>query len=397
VQRVVAIAGAPRACRVSILFFPSAFRARDNRSTFRIMRVTVIGAGAGGAAAVVELVQSGHDVALWSRTPETLGSFQHVGGIEHEGVLGEGLARPALITSDVRAALRGCEAVVCTLPTFSHAAVARLLAENGLPSTVPVVLNPGHTGGALEFQAVFRRFREDPPPIAEFSTLTYVARKYQAQRVTITGRAKKVRAAALPGGGRALETAQALFSCASPVRDVLAADLSNVNMVLHPPGAVLGAAWIEATGGEFTFYVEGMTPGVARVMKSLDDERRAVARAYGHALPGLIVEMQQIGTVEPDIENTEDFVAAIAGGSANRRIKAPDSLAHRYYLEDFGHGLLPFLAFAAIAGVAVPIAEALFNLAETLVGTSYRINGRTAAAMNIAGLDREGLISLVRH
>jgi opine dehydrogenase len=360
------------------------------------MRVTVIGAGAGGAAAVVELVQSGHKVALWSRSAKTLEPFQRSGGIEYEGVLGEGLARPALITGDLRAALRDCEAVVCTLPTFSHAAVAQLLAESEFSSVVPVVLNPGHTGGALEFQAVFRRFRENPPAIAEFSTLTYVARKYQPQRVTITGRAKQVRAGALPGGARALEAAQALFPCAKPVSDVLACDLSNVNMVLHPPGAVLGAAWIEAKAGDFTFYVEGMTPGVARVMRALDDERRAVARAFGHALPNLVVEMQQIGTVE-SVEDTEDFAVAIAGGTANRRIKAPDSLAHRYYLEDFGHGLLPFLAFAAIAGVAVPVAEALFNLAETLVGTSYRANGRTAESMNIAGLDREGLISLVRH
>lgn len=361
------------------------------------MRVTLIGAGAGGAAAAVELVQGGHEVALWSRSAETLSPFQRSGGIEHEGVLGEGIVRPALMTSDLRAALRDCDAVVCTLPTFSHAAVARLLAETGLPAAVPIVLNPGHTGGALEFQAAFRRFRENPPPIAEFSTLTCVARKYQPQRVTITGRAKQVRVAALPGGARALEVAQTLFPCASPVRDVLGADLANVNMVLHPPGAVLGAAWIEATAGDYTFYVEGMTPGVARVMRALDDERRAVARAFGHALPSLIAEMQQIGTVEPDVDDTEDFAAAISGGTANRRIKAPDSLAHRYYQEDFGHGLLPFLAFAAIAGVAVPVADALFNLAETLVGTSYRANGRTAESMGIAGLDREGLISLVRH
>ena len=80
--------------------------------------------------------------------------------------------------------------------------------------------------------------------------------------------------------------------------DVLACDLANVNMVLHAPGAVLAAAWVEATRGDFTFYVQGMTPGVARVMRALDDERRAVARAFGHDLPSLDAEMQAIGTVE---------------------------------------------------------------------------------------------------
>ena len=361
------------------------------------MRVTVIGAGAGGAAAAVELTQRGHQVMLWGRSARTVEPFQQAGGIEYEGVLGEGLAEPVLITTDIHQALRECEAIVCAVPTFSHAAVARLLADQDTTGHIPVVLNPGHTGGALEFSAVYRRAGRTAPPIAEFSTLTYVARKYQPQRVTVTGRAKKVRIAALPGGTQAMEAAQALFSCASPVRDVLAADLSNVNMVLHPPGAVLGASWVEATRGEFTFYVDGMTQGVARVMRALDDERRAVARAYGHTLPGLIVEMQQIGTVEPDIADTEDFAAAIAGGAANRRIKAPDSLSHRYYLEDFGHGLLPFMDFAGIAGVRVPVANALLDLAETLIGGSYRANGRTAEAMGVAGLDREGLISLVRH
>src|ERR1019366_4116556 len=102
-------------------------------------------------------------------------------------------------------------------------------------------------------------------------------------------------------------------------------------MVLHVPGAVLGAAWVEATRGDFTFYVQGMTKGVARVMQALDDERGAVARAFGHELPSVVAEMQAIGTAESSIRDAGDLVAAIASGEANRRIKAPDSLEHRYY------------------------------------------------------------------
>jgi opine dehydrogenase len=131
-------------------------------------------------------------------------------------------------------------------------------------------------------------------------------------------------------------------------------------------------------------------------MKALDDERRAVAKAFGHALPNVIEEMQAIGTVEAGAD-TQDFAAAIAGGVANSTIKAPGSLAHRYYLEDFGHGLLPFMAFASIAGVAVPVAKSLFTLAETLTGTRYSDNGRTAEAMGIAGFDLERLIARVKQ
>jgi opine dehydrogenase len=341
------------------------------------MKVSILGAGAGGAAAVAELTLAGHDVAWWNRSVATLAPFR-------------------LITGDVQAAIAGADVAVVALPTFSHAPVARSLAEAGWPADRPIVLNPGHTGGALEFAHAWRGVRADVPPIAEFSTLTYVARKYRPDHVTVTGRAKHVRAAALAGGEAARDVACLLFPGATPARDVLAADLANVNMVLHAPGAVLGAAWVEATRGDFTFYVQAMTPGVGRTMRLLDDERRAVASAFGHELPNVIEEMKLIGTVEASVTDTNDFVAAIAGGEANKRIKGPDSLQHRYYREDFGHGLLPFLELAAIAGVATPVAQSLLTLAQALVGVDYRAGGRTAEAMGIAGLSSAELINLVR-
>jgi len=360
------------------------------------MKIAVLGAGAGGAASVVELVAGGHEVTLWARSTATLVPFEAVGGILYEGVLGEGLAVPAAITSSLVGAIRDCDAAVVALPTLSHGYIAESLAAFGWPEDRPVILNPGHTGGALEFDTAFRLHREVAPPVAEFSTLTYVARKYAPDSVTVTGRAKSVRVGALPGGGVALELAIHLFPGACPVDDVLAADLANVNMVLHPPASVLGAAWVEAKGGDFTFYVEGMTPGVARVMKGLDEERQAVARAFGHELPNLVEEMQRIGTVEAGVTDTEDFRAAIAGGEANSRIRAPDSFDHRYYHEDFGHGLLPFLELARIAGVETPVAAALFALAGSMTGTDYRAKGRTAAAMGIEGFDKARLLERVR-
>src|SRR5699024_4255316 len=148
--------------------------------------------------------------------------------------------------------------------------------------------------------------------------------------------------------------------------DVLATGLANVNMVLHPPGAILSASWVEARHGDYTFYVEGMTPGVARVMQQLDQERLAVARAFGHQLPILIEEMRALGTVEADASG-DDYAKAVASGEANRLIRGPDSFEHRYYIEDFNYGLTPFLCLAEIAGVATPIAKSLSHLGELLI------------------------------
>ncbi|MDA0675632.1 MAG: NAD/NADP octopine/nopaline dehydrogenase family protein [Proteobacteria bacterium] len=360
------------------------------------MKVAVLGGGSGGAASAVELTLAGHDVCLWSRAAETLEPFRAAGGIAYDGVLGSGKVA-ARMTNDVTTAMEGADAAVVVLPTYAHGTVARALAAAGWSSNKPVILNPGHTGGALEFTTAYERTDATVPPVAAFSTLTYVARKYSPECVTISGRAKAVRMAALPGGEAAMTIGAALFPAAQPVGDVLAADLANVNMVLHPPGAILAAAWVEARDGDFTFYVDAMTPGVARVMRQLDDERRAVARAFGHDLPNLIAEMQHIGTVEANVTDTDDFAAAIAAGEANRRIKGPNSLDHRYYREDFGHGLLPFLELAAIAAVATPTAQSLFTLGAALSGNDYRVGGRTAEAMGIAGLNKEQLLQRVRH
>lgn len=360
------------------------------------MNVVVMGAGAGGAAAVAELVAAGHDVTLWNRSADTLAPFLKRGGIAYEGVLGSGLAKPRAMTADIADAAKGADVAVVTLPTFLHVSVAQMLAKADWPADAPIILNPGHTGGALEFAHAYRQVRVDVPPVAEFSTLTYVARKYRPGEVTISGRAKRVPVAVLPGGSMALAAACTLFPGGEPVNDVLATDLSNVNLVLHPPGAILAAAWVEARAGDFTFYVDGMTPGVARVMRQLDDERRAVAGAFGHRLPNLIEEMQRIGTVESSAES-EDYAAAIAAGEANSKIKAPDSLNHRYYREDFGHGLVPFLALAKAAGVETPIAASLLALGESLCGIAFSRHGRTARSMGIEGLGKAELLRKVRH
>ncbi len=359
------------------------------------MKVAVLGAGAGGASACVELTAQGHEVRLWNRSPKALEAFAKRGGIRYTGVLGEGFIKIPMISEDLAASVDGADLILVCLPTLAHGAAAKALIDiNCAP--IPVLLNPGHTGGAFEFAEVFAGRGLAIPSIAEFSTLTYVARKREPDCVFTSGRAKTVRLAALPGGAQAASLASELYACADPVPDVLATGLSNVNMVLHAPGALLGAAWIEATGGDFTFYVEGLTDGVARVMQHLDDERRRVGRAFGHDLPSLFHEMIAIGTIEASADPKAGLAAAIRAGEANKNISAPDGLTHRYYLEDFWYGLKPFLAFADIAGVETPVAHSLMTLCTHLLGQSAPKEGRSAGAMGIENMTKEKLMAKVK-
>lgn len=356
--------------------------------------VCVIGAGAGGAAAVVELTQAGHEVRWWNRTLATIEPFLAAGGVRYEGVLGDGFTSPSLIATDLGVALDSADVAMICLPSLAHEPVAEALADAGI--SCPLVLNPGHTGGALHVAEIFRRRRLEPPPLVELSTLTYVARKPAPDSVWVTGAAAHVHAACLPGGEEALSLLRSLYPAADPAPDVLATSLANVNLVLHTPGAVLGAAWVEATGGDFRFYVDAMTPGVVRVIEALDDERRAVAAALGHDLPPLADEMAAIGTAVAADAAAGDTRAAISGGEANRAIRAPGSLEHRYYVEDFGFGLVPMLELARIAGVEAPLGSGLVDVASALLGRDLAVEGLTAERLGIAGLDRDGLLERVR-
>lgn len=356
--------------------------------------VCVIGAGAGGAAAVVELTLAGHEVRWWNRNPATIAPFHEAGGVRYEGAFGQGVVAPAQFAGALEEALAGAEVAMVCLPSLAHELVARALADAGIGC--PLILNPGHTGGALHVAALLRASGATVPPLAELSTLTYVARKPAADTVRITGVAGRVWAGALPGGEEALALLGTLYPAAAAARDVLASSLANVNLVLHTPGAIMSAAWAEATGGDFRFYVDAMTPGVAHVIEVLDRERLAVAAAFGHELPPLIEEMAAIGTVSAQDAAAGDLRAAIAGGEANRSIRAPDSLSHRYYTEDFGYGLVPLIELAGLAGVEVPLARALTAVAGAALGQDLLVTGLNAERLGIAGLDRHGLLALVR-
>ena len=354
-------------------------------------RVAVLGAGAGGAAAAVDLTQQGHHVSLWSRSRSTIAPL--TGGISFRGALGHGRTPPRSCTTDLGAALQGAEVAVVCLPAVAHEGLARSLAQTGWAR--PIVLDPGGTGGALVFRKAFLESGSPPPPIAELSTLTYIARKTAPDEVCVFAVAKAIHAAGLLGAQPALDIAERMFRGVQRDRNVLSTSLRNINLVLHPPPAILAAAWVEATGGDFYVYADAVTPGVYRVIESLDDERRAVGSALGLDLPRLVEEMDAVGSVDPHAFDAGRYRDAIAGGRANSTIKAPSSLDHRYYGEDLGYAVVPFTEIARICGVATPVADSIVTIGSALLGRDLRAEGLTADRLGIAGLDAGGLLELV--
>lgn len=348
-------------------------------------RFTVIGAGHGGKAMAAHLALMGFPVTLYNRTPENVAAIKTRGGIELTSYEGgpHGFGRLELVTSDMQEALDGADVVMVVVPSTAHADIARVAAPH-LKDGQIVVLNPGRTGGALEFRQVLRQQGSDADVVvAETETLIYASRSEGPAEARIFRIKEAVGVAALP----ASRTPQVLdaLSPAYPQfidgQSVLHTGLNNMGAIFHPALTLLNAGRIESTGGEFQFYIDGVTPSVARVLEALDRERVTVASALGirarTALEWLRMAYDATGT---------DLHEAIHNQRGYYGIKAPRTLNHRYITEDVPMSMVPIAALGHRYGVRVRGIESLIRLACIIHQTDYWRRGRTLDKLGIEQL-----------
>jgi opine dehydrogenase len=159
-----------------------------------------------------------------------------------------------------------------------------------------------------------------------------------------------------------------------------------MNAVFHPPGMLMNAGWVEATGGGFLFYREGITEAVGRVVAAVDAERMAVAKALGVPARGFLETFHQAGLTTAEALASGSIARACRESEPNRTIRAPASLDHRYVHEDVGYGLVPMTAFAQLGGVPTPVIDAHVALLSLAAGIDYAATGLTLEKLGLAGL-----------
>lgn len=355
--------------------------------------VAVLGAGNGGLAAAADLTLRGHRVRLFSRSERALGPIREAGGLTLEGAAGAGTAMPEQVTTDIEAAVTGADLVMLVVPATAIDAYAALLAPC-LRSGQPLFLNPGGTGGALALHAGLRAAGfAGELRIGEVSTLTYACRVTAPAAVRISNVAPRLPFAAFPG--RHVDDLCALvrtvYPAVVPCPSVLETGLANLNAVEHPPQALLNTGWIEHTRGDFYFYHDGTTPSVGRVIDEVDRERLALAAALGVRAQPFVEAFRDAGYTTAEAAATGSSYIAMQHSEANRWFRSPPSIDHRYVHEDVGHGLVPWAAWARLAGVHTPVIDSLVTLAGAATGRDYRSTGLSIERMGLAGLGSASL------
>src|SRR5690606_24231417 len=102
------------------------------------------------------------------------------------------------------------------------------------------------------------------------------------------------------------------------------------NAVHHPPATVMNAGRIEATGGDYCHYYDGITPAVGRVIDGLDRERQAVGRAYGCTVVPIYEHFFRLGYSTAAARDSGSAYEVFHQSEPNRWIRAPSTLDHRF-------------------------------------------------------------------
>jgi opine dehydrogenase len=360
----------------------------------RTTRYTVVGAGHGGKAMAAHLALMGFPVALYNRTPENVAAIKTRGGIELKSYEGgpHGFGPLELVTSDMEEALERAEVIMVVVPSTAHADIARAAAPY-LQDGQIVVLNPGRTGGALEFTHVLRECGcQADIVVAEAETLIYASRSEGPAAARIFRIKEAVGVAALPAihTGRVLEALSSAYPQFIDGTSVLHTGLNNMGAIFHPALTLLNAGRIESTGGEFQFYIDGVTRSVARVLEALDRERVTVAAALGirarTALEWLRIAYDATGV---------DLHEAIHNQRGYYGITAPGTLNHRYITEDVPMSLVPIAALGQRHGVRVRGMESIIRLACIIHRTDYWRRGRTLDKLGIEELSVDEVVQYV--
>lgn len=351
------------------------------------MKIAVIGAGNGGQALAGYIASKGHEVRISELNPTTVEALKKTMSITLTGVV-NCTGRLSKITSDSVEAAKGADIIMVATTAVAHAPLAKQLSSVITDGQI-IILNPGRTGGALEFRntldkcGVKARYY-----LGEAQTLVYACRIIEHGHVNIIGQKDKVLLCALPASDTSyiLDKINPLFPCFKPCQNVLVTSLENYGAVFHPSVVLFNAATIER-GNNFYFYRE-MTPQIADFIEQLDAERVTVGKAYGIELTSA---KNWVSEAYNGIQGNT-LCERMRNNPAYHDILAPTQINCRQLTEDIPTGAVPLAALGKAAGLSMPIYSGIIQVISALLRTDFQSKGRNLTNLGLEGLSTQQII-----
>ncbi len=364
----------------------------------------VIGGGNLGLASAAWLAARGASVSLYIRGSERgrrkLASLAERGALPFTPMdAAPREVRLDLASERVEEVLAGRRLVFVTTPADGHPEVARHMAGCLEPGT-HLVLHPGQTHGALAFRKalldagvereILRSVSISELFISIFTTRSTVDDvRYSALKHFMAFSSFPARAT-----GEVLSLVEEIF----PTTRFRAFD-DCLAMAFHPiatgPHTLITLTRLGdlADGRSYVYYLEGVNAQNTKLMRRFDDERCAIARAWGYQPLDLLTCMQRMYDLDYDLERMYTANPAYEGYGS------PTSLHTRYFTEEMPCGVKPLLDLAAKAGVETPMIRAVETMLDVLyedMPYDFDAQARTLESLGLDGLSLEELKRLAQ-
>ncbi|BBK41159.1 hypothetical protein STVA_11790 [Allostella vacuolata] len=348
------------------------------------MKIAILGAGNVALATACFLADAGHPVHLWSAFAEERAALAG-GRLSAEGALTGTVA--IAVAETAQAAIDGADLVVVAAPAFGHQALMEAAAPH-LAADQTVLIHPV-TGLSSLLLSRMMADRGRTPTIVDASTSLFTARRTGPAAVRVLKVKDVIELAAIPAdrGPRALAMLEGLFGPRFRLEpNALTVSLNNHNPVYHVPPLLCNLSRAEKR--EDWMIWEGITPGVARFVQLVDEERLLVVRRYGTREVTVGDYFRQAhGAVGETLPEIFQSVAKKLKGPIG-----PQSFEHRFITEDVPYALVFFHALGEAAGIAMPVTRNLIELTSALYGRDFTAEGHTLARLGLDGLDPAGIV-----
>ena len=123
-----------------------------------------------------------------------------------------------------------------------------------------------------------------------------------------------------------------------------------------------------------------MTPSTCNLIEAMDQERVAVARAYGVNTPDVFKWL------EDAYDRRDKTLADRLQASASTHYRdspAPNSLEHRFLSGDVPYTIVPISCLGAVANVPTPVIDAVITVSSALTRCDFRAEGRNLKNLGI--------------
>ncbi len=361
-------------------------------------KFSVIGCGNAGATVAAHLKLLGENVSIYDIAESQLAPI-----IDNDNIITlqgnidvTGDAKIDLVTQDLAEAIDGAELIICTTAAHVHKHVAKDLIPH-LKDGQIILLNPGRTGGVLEFRKIFKEgnCRADVL-VVESQTILYACRR-EGAIVNVFGKKRRVPCAGLPK--KELPRFEKIIQSVFPEfvlaeGGVWSTSLDNIGMLFHPTPTLMNLGRMES-GSPFDYYIDGFSPSIAALVEILDKERLQVAKALHIELPTAVQWLEKNYGAKG-----VNLYEALQANVSYRGIKAPmfsdisEKLGLRYVIEDVPTGLVPFAELAKKIGVATPAISSIISLANVIYNSDFTTTGRNLFQLGLQEMSEDQIRNL---